>query len=154
MRTHDENEKDEGPGSVPRLKSLLNEEFDAAVRSCALVDMTSCGRIGAMGKDALDLMHRLSTNDLLSLRPGFSKRTVFTTEKGRIVDSALVLSSESGLVLITSAGAEENLSRWIEKFTITEDVSLNVVTPSTSMYSLIGPAVGSTLARLTGRQME
>ncbi len=114
-------------------------EFDAATNDVALVDRSRLGRIEVTGADRLDLLHRLSTNNLISLKPMQSVGTVFVTDKGRIVDFVRVLVKEDSLLLVTSAGTEENFMRWIERYTIMEDIKLRVTTEPTAMVSLLGP---------------
>jgi folate-binding protein YgfZ len=78
------------------------------------------GVLQLRGGDALDLVHRLSTNDLRSLKPGDDRWTVFTTHQGKAVDWSRVLVAEDGVWLTSSAPAA--LAAWIDKYTITEDV--------------------------------
>lgn len=74
------------------------------------------------GAESLDLLQRISTNDLRGLRPGEARSTVFTTEKGRIVDFVRVLAAEDGAFLIASGGAGPSLCAWIGRFVIMEDI--------------------------------
>jgi folate-binding protein YgfZ len=90
------------------------------------------------GKDGLDLLHRLSTNDLLSGPIPRSVNTVFTTEKGRIVDLAEVVVLESRIFLIVHAGAASKVKGWIDKFTILEQVELASVTDARELYYILG----------------
>jgi len=94
------------------------------------------------GVDALDLLHRISTNDLLKGSADAAVATVFCNEKGRVVEAAEVVSE---LFLICSTAGAQSLLQWIEKFTIMEDIHLADVSSEFSTYCLIGPqAVQST----------
>lgn len=119
--------------------TTMEAQFDDACTDVVLVDRTSAGRILAEGTDALDLLHRMSTNALVAAKPWEVVNTVFTTDKGRIIDYVHVLVQPSSLLLLTSPGSEATVARWIEKFTIMEDVRLSVRTPSTIMVTLLGP---------------
>jgi tRNA-modifying protein YgfZ len=121
-------------------------EFRAACSGMAMVDNSTFGRIEVTGNDRLDLLHRLSTNSLTGLRAGGVVSTVFVTDKGRIVDRVIVSSREDSLVLITSPGTEPLLTRWIEKYTITENIRFRTITDETVMVSLIGPRMISTFS--------
>ncbi len=48
------------------------------------------GRLELTGRDRLDLLHRMSTNDLLKLKPGEGCSTVLTTALARIIDRLIV----------------------------------------------------------------
>src|SRR2546430_13255243 len=100
---------------------MTTEAYYKAHRSLALFDASErFGRVAAGGADAIDLLHRMSTNDLLFLigNPGTGAQTVLTTEKGRIIDLLTVLSKEKGALLITSGGREERVIAWLDKFVI------------------------------------
>src|SRR5579864_7909625 len=103
---------------------MNTESYQKAHSSLALFDASSYfGRIAATGQDAIDLLHRMSTNDLLPLigRAGSGTQTVLTTEKGRIIDLVTVLSHGKDALLITSGGREEEIIEWMNKFVIMED---------------------------------
>ncbi len=124
---------------MPSSYSSVEQEFEAAQKNVAVIDRSWIGRIEVAGADRLDLLHRLSTNNLLAGKPGQIISTVFTSDKGRIIDYVNVLVRDSTLWLLTSPTNEENFSKWIEKYTIMEDIHLNVVTQSTRMITLVGP---------------
>ena len=63
-------------------------ELGAAFESCVLLDRSDLSRLVARGPDILSLLHRLSTADLQSLRPGEGRPTVLTSPKGRIIELA------------------------------------------------------------------
>ena len=52
----------------------------------AVHDSSYVGRLKAIGPDALDLLNRMSTNQVLSLEPGQGAPTILTTDRGRILD--------------------------------------------------------------------
>jgi folate-binding protein YgfZ len=112
----------------------------------AVADNSMFGRIEVTGNDRLDLLHRISTNSLIGLPAGGVVSTVFVTDKGRILDRVIVSSRGDSLILITSPGAEPLLTRWIEKYTITDDIRLKTITDDTVMASLIGPRINSMLS--------
>ena len=110
------------------------------------------GRVFAKGKDAIDLLHRMSTNDLkpLEAAPGMVSVTMLTNEKGRIVDVLTVVRDDAGdVLLITSAGREEAVVQWLDKFTIMEDARFVPATNQTAQFALIGPKAGALLANYT-----
>lgn len=90
------------------------------------------------GADAVDLLQRLSTQDLRPLKePGKTLGTVFTNEKGRIVDWCELISTEEGLLTITSPERGPKLQAWIDKFTIMEDVTIEPA-PDLALVALMG----------------
>ena len=128
----------------------IEGQVAAALNDVAVVDRSFYGRISLTGADSLDLLHRLSTNDLASLSPGKSIQTIFLTDKGRIVDSVRLIVRPHDLLLITSPQQESKVKTWIEKYTIMEDIRSQIVTRETEMFSIIGPHSASTANRVFG----
>ncbi len=126
----------------------IDDEFDGAVQHAAFIDRSSYGRIEVTGADRLDLLHRLSTNDLLAAKPGQVVGTVFTTEKGKVLDYVQVLMRNSSLLLLTSSENEETFKNWIQKYTIMEDITLKSITSSTTMYSFFGPKAAEVVGNI------
>jgi hypothetical protein len=130
--------------------NAVEDEFEAALHAVAVVNRSHFGRVEVTGKDALDLLHRLSTNDLLACRSGQTVGTVFTNDKGRVVDFVKVVVLDSKTLIITSPGRAPQLIEWVNKYCIMEDISLTDVTSSTAMISLIGPNSTSLVSQLFG----
>ena len=129
----------------------IEQGFDAATRSAAFLRRAPYACMRATGADALDLLHRLSTNDLRRLRTGQAARTILTNEKGRMIDLVTVAALEDGLLLLVSRGNEHHFQRWIEKYTITEDISLASLRKETSVACIVGPRALESAAALAGR---
>ncbi len=133
--------------AAPREAS---DGYRAARETVALLDRSAVGRLRINGRDALDLLDRLSTNHLRDLTPGHGLHTVLTTNKGRVVDLLFVLAGEAHLLVLTGRLTRRKVPDWIDFYTFTEDVSVEDVTDETAMLSLVGPSAGALLARLCG----
>ncbi|MGH7163284.1 MAG: YgfZ/GcvT domain-containing protein, partial [Planctomycetota bacterium] len=88
----------------------------------AFFDRTARGRLLVGGHDAKDLLHRLSTNDVLGLRPGAGRPACFCTNKGRLIDATVIL--DRGEDLLVLSGNPDRLSGHIQSYTISEDVTV------------------------------
>lgn len=121
---------------------MNNESYHKAHRSLVFYDASGrFGRIAAIGPDAIDLLHRMSTNDLLPLidKGGSGAQTVLTNEKGRIIDLLTVLSHGKEALLITSGGREDQVITWLEKFVIMEDAKFVKKSEDISQFLVFGP---------------
>lgn len=76
------------------------------------------------GNDARDFLHRMSTNDMLSLSAGASTITILINEKARVIDLVRVIARDDGLLLVTSEAASNIVQAWLHKFIIMEDVQI------------------------------
>ena len=140
------------PGNSPghfyfvRLLPPMKEEIPApdnliamAIHEVSMVRRPAGRIIVIKGADKLDLLHRISTNDLAGLAPGSSRGTIFISEKGRIIDYVRILVFDDCLWMLASPGKEELVMSWIEKYTIMEDVSVSLLAPSRTILTLFGP---------------
>ncbi len=118
------------------------DEYRALTSGVAVLDRSDTGRLILTGDDALDLLNRLSTNELATLEVGTGAATVLTTNKGRIVDLLHVHRREDRLVAFTSPGNQRRVAEWMDFYTFVEDVTVEDVTRETAMLSLTG--LGST----------
>src|SRR5205807_1285291 len=69
---------------VPRHYGSAADEFAAAHEGVVVIRRSHEGRVRALGRDRLDLLHRMSTNDLATLavgeaRPSYPRTISWTT---------------------------------------------------------------------------
>ncbi len=131
--------------AIPERYTSLEDEYSAARRYAAFFDVSHFGKLRLTGKDALDFLHRISTNDLNGMRPGMGRQTFLTTEKARIIDLCTVYAQQGGLLLQTSPGNSENVKKWIEKFIVSEDVKVEDVTHNFPMFFVAGSSAAAFL---------
>ena len=123
---------------VPDVSLTPEDEYRALTSGVAILDRSDVGMLVVTGDDALDLLNRLSTNELVTLEVGAGAATVLTTNKGRIVDLLQVHRQEDSLVVFTSPGNQQRVAEWIDFYTFVEDVAVEDLTQSMAMLSLIG----------------
>jgi folate-binding protein YgfZ len=100
--------------------------------------------LSVAGKDAKDLLHRLTTNEVLKRNVGDVFPNVFTSEKGRVLELTTMVIRDDDVLVLGQAPAAA-LARWIAKMTFREkvqvrDLGLHVVS------SLEGPIAGAVFA--------
>ncbi len=107
---------------MPRRFSDVADEVRLLERGDAIVDFSDHGFLLLEGRDAVDFLNRISTNDFRTFRFGDSLQTILVTEKGRIIDSIIVVHRRDHLLLIVGRGAQDQVKQWIERFIISDDV--------------------------------
>ena len=130
-------------------------QLGALENGCGLVFWDSATIVRHSGPDALDLLHRLTTKELLSVTEGRSRRTVLTSARGRVVDVFLVAHVFADrLLLISDSDNPERMISAIDRYTIIEDAELTDLSGSNARISLIGPravkVVESVLGEVVG----
>ena len=123
----------------------LGEEYRTLRTGVGLVRRHDSEFLSIHGKDAIDLLHRISTNDLRGLQDDETRSTVLVNEKGRILDIVTLIPTEDYFLVEVSFGNKPNIRQWIEKYCVTEDVEVRNPVFEISKYSLVGPRVIDTL---------
>ncbi|MXZ03367.1 MAG: aminomethyl transferase family protein [Chloroflexi bacterium] len=99
-----------------------------------------------VGPDALDLLHRLTTNSIIDIPDGSARRTILTNEKGRIVDVFWVMKrSDEELLLVTDSTDPSSMRDWIDRFTIIEDAELIDASDFLARWYVVGPNASDAL---------
>jgi len=92
------------------------------------VDVSTRSMLEMEGADGLDLLQRISTNNVADLKVGEHTGTILTSDKGRIVDLLFVFRQSADSVIITGASNDPLiLQNWIQKFIVMEDVRLKTL---------------------------
>ena len=138
---------------LPRVYDDGMSEYMAAMEGAALYDSSYNGRLKATGEDVLDLIDRISTNEVLSLQPGQGAPTVLTTDRGRILDLITVLNMGDHVLLLTSPQTREAVIQWIDKYTFVEDLAIEDVTSTTAELSVMGPEAQALLNSLVDTEL-
>lgn len=87
------------------------------------IDVSKRALLELKGPDGLDLLQRISTNEVSHLKVGEHVETLLTTDKGRIVDFSVVFrSSPDSIILAGNSTETDVLKKWIERFIVMEDV--------------------------------
>lgn len=115
-------------------------ELAALETACGVADRTRLSRLVGTGPDLLDLLHRLSTQDLRNLADGDGAPTVLTTAKGRIVARLFVhrLPSGAGVLLVGGEGCGSVVLDHLRRYTFAEDTGLADRTGETFQFAVLG----------------
>ncbi len=125
----------------------VSHEYRLVRESAGLVRREG-GFLELRGAEAIEFLHRLSTNELRSLAPGKARATILTSEKGRMVDLLHVLHLPDRVLLTVGEGAATRVKSWLDKYIIMEDISTDDVSPYYERVSIIGPEARSIASRL------
>ncbi|MFO0982963.1 MAG: aminomethyltransferase family protein [Planctomycetota bacterium] len=137
-----------------RFGTDLEKEYWRVARGAGLFDMSHRGRFQLAGKDAIDWMNSLVTNDVKALRPGTGVSAVLTTPKGRVIDVLTLLLSNELFLVDTHASRRGVVVSWMQRYLIREDVRISDVTEDTCELWLRGPRVARVIEALGGPDPE
>jgi folate-binding protein YgfZ len=128
----------------------LAAQHQGAVDGAAFAERPDLGRLLIAGKDAADLLHRLSTNAVKSLQVGQGTATVFTTSKGRILDLVTLHRLPEGFLAHVALERVGPLADWIDRYTFREQVSVADWSGSHRTATLVGPRAAAVATRIAG----
>jgi len=125
-------------------------ELRAARQGAVLADRSDFGKVLFSGRDAADLLHRLTTASVKGLQPGQGTAAVFTTNKGRILDLVTLHRLPEGILVLTAPGRAVPVMAWVERYTFREEVKAEDRSGSHAILALHGAGASRTIARMFG----
>lgn len=138
------------------IKNYNNTED--AIRSLyegvGLRNISHSGIIELKGDDVLDFLHRVATNDVKNLPKEGIADTIFTNEKGKIIDLARLLNFDSHQLIICSSEFKNKIAIWLNKYTITDDVKLSITENKYIIFELLGPQAESFATLICGKMIS
>jgi folate-binding protein YgfZ len=112
--------------------------------------LNTAGILELKGTDSIDFLHRISTNSINGLKKEDVRKTIFTSEKGRIIGVSTIINFESYLLLVSSLKSQPKIMSWLNKYVIADDVKVSDATHRFNIYEIRGPQSQSFLAFTCG----
>ena len=106
---------------VPLHYGNAETEYQMSQTGAVIIPRAHVGRVRALDRDRLDLLHRLSTNALDDLAVGEARATVLTTPLARIVDLLWVLNRGETALFTTGVGRATKVRRWLSGYIFYND---------------------------------
>lgn len=106
------------------------------------------------GRDALSVVHRISTAKLDDLTPGRARMTLFCDFRGRLQHRAAVAVAADGVVwLLRDDAPAAELAAFVDQHVFREDVRIEPSDPSVSVRAVTGDLAGAagTVSETEGR---
>ncbi len=101
------------------------------------------------GRDRLDLLQRMSTNDVSGLTPGEIRTSVLTNPIGRIIDVLDILTLEDELLLLIESGHPAKVRSWLQSHIFFQDeVQIEPWPEGWSLWGIYGPQAEAEVRRL------
>ena len=139
-----------GDRKVFKYFESAKEEINSLNDGVGLRELSGCGIFELEGKDVMDFFHRISTNSLRDVQSNSVAQTIFTTEKGRIIDSAVIINFDDHQLLVCSQAHKFKIRSWIEKYIITDDVKINDPVGKYILLEILGPQADSFITLVCG----
>ena len=136
--------------NMPISYSGINSEHAAVRKNAGIFDVSHMGEFIIKGKNALDLIQRLTSNDASKLTPGKAQYSCLVNDNGGIVDDLLVYCIEENNVymLVVNASNIEKDWTWISKHN-KKKAEMHNISDKTCLLAIQGPNATKMLQALT-----
>lgn len=132
---------------MPVVYTGIQEEHQAVRNKVGIFDVSHMGEFIVKGKQALDLVQRISSNDASILTPGQAQYACLPNENGGIVDDMLVyrlgsemsMEGEEAFMLVVNASNIEKDWNHIQKYASEFDARLINISEQTGLVAVQGP---------------
>jgi aminomethyltransferase len=126
-----------------------------AVRSAAgMFDVSHMGEFEITGRDALELVQAVTTNDASKLSVGQAQYSVICNEDGGALDDCIVYRRADRWMLVVNASRRTDDLGWVKSHAASYDVDVNDVSNDLALIALQGPKAQSILAQLTDTDLD
>ncbi len=125
----------------------VEAEYAAIRRGAAMRDAAERSTLRVRGRDRLDFLQRMLTQDLAPLaRPG-CRESFWLNRKGRIDADLLVVETGDQVILDLDVHAADPARESLGRFLFAEDAAIDDATGDVARISLHGPGAGAALER-------
>ena len=118
-------------------------------KNAGVFDVSHMGEFIVEGKEALDFLQKVTSNDVSKLKLYQAQYAYIPNENLGIVDDLLIykLEEKKYMLVVNAANIEKDLS-WLKKHAQHYDISINDISEETSLIALQGPKSIEILSKL------
>lgn len=132
----------------------LKEEYLSLRHGVGVRDISDSSFIILRGIDSFDYLSRISTNSVKELAVLHKATTLFTNNKGKIIDKASIVRITDYCFILGGRGSSSRLKSWLERYIINENIKVEDMTGKYSIFELAGPQVESYMNLVFGDVLE
>ena len=134
---------------MPIQYSSIAEEHMAVRERAGLFDVSHMGEFLIKGRDALEFLQRLTSNDVSKLEEGGAQYTTVLNENGGVKDDVVIYRlAKAQFLLVCNAVNVEKLEGWFQEYAGV-GVEVANISDTTVLLALQGPAAQDVLQLLS-----
>jgi folate-binding protein YgfZ len=125
-----------------KMKTAKIEQavYEAAHQSAIFVDRSNLGMLKISGESRLELIHRMSTQDVKNLKSGEGAATILTTDIGRMIDRLILYAANDSVYALTGENHSDAIARYLMRFVFfNDDFQLQDISSETTIFGVYGP---------------
>lgn len=140
--------------SLPADYGDVRAEYQAIQHGAALIDLSPAGKLTLRGKNAVQFINGLVSNDVKTLATGAGVLAAFPNLQGKVAALARIYNTGDGLLLELDASNREKIFKNLSRFVPAGEFFLTDVTEQLTLFTLQGPHSAALLTTLTGQPVE
>ncbi len=126
----------------------FSDAYAAAQHGAVVADRSQLGWLLLTGATRVDLLQRMSTQDLRGMQAGAGRATVLTTDIGRMIDRLILYANDDSVSLLTGADNGDNIARYLMRFVFfNDDFQVKNLSADTAIWGVYGAAAGRLLGK-------
>lgn len=133
-----------------KVYSETERELESVYEGVGIRNISHIGVLELKGADSVDYLHRITTNDLKNLVKERITKTIFTTEKGRVIDLVTLVNFEDFQLILSNNVNKLKVKNWIKKYIVTDEVRVEDVVEKYTILEFLGPQAISFVSMLCG----
>ena len=142
--------------NMPIVYTNINDEHMAVRKAVGMFDVSHMGEFLIKGKEAMDLIQSVTSNDASKLEIGDAQYSCLPNAEGGIVDDLLIYrmpeekcsEGERAYMLVVNASNIEKDWNWIKSHN-TFDAKMTDISDESALLAVQGPKAVETLQKLT-----
>lgn len=136
--------------NMPISYTSIKEEHAAVRTNAGVFDVSHMGEFILKGENAVDLIQRVTTNDITKIGAGKAQYTCMLNEEGGIIDDIIIycLEENKKYMIVANASNIEKDWNWISAHN-TKNVEMHNISEKTGLLAIQGPNATKILQPLT-----
>lgn len=140
--------------NMPISYSGINEEHEVVRTSVGMFDVSHMGQFLITGEGAMELIQKVTSNDISKVVPGQAQYSCLPNAEGGIVDDLIIYcQGENDYLLVVNASNIEKDWNWISSHN-TENVSMEDISDDITLLAVQGPKAVEALQALTDTDLS
>ena len=132
-----------------RYVNRFQEERQTLIHGAGILDCSLMMLIQVKGKDALQFLQGMVTNDLNALKIGGFQPNLICSNRGKIEHRVeIIRSSDNTLILCCNPGEGLDIGRKLDQYHIREELEMSVLNSKRIRVDLVGPLSSEKLENL------
>jgi folate-binding protein YgfZ len=140
--------------ALPADYGDVRAEYEAIRHGAALIDLSPAGKLTISGKNAVQFVNGLVSNDVKKLQAGEGVLAAFPTVQGKVAALARIYQLGDSLLLELDASNRAKVFQNLNRFVLAGEFFLTDATESLALFSLQGPRAAELLGALVGQAID